>query len=43
MPIGAKVSLAHSRRRNMLDIIYLALALGAFGLLGALVAELRRL
>jgi len=27
----------------MLDILYLVLALGAFGLLGALVAGLRRL
>jgi len=27
----------------MLDILYLALALGAFGLLGALIAGLRRL
>ncbi len=30
-------------RRSMLDILYLALALGAFALFGALAAGLRRL
>jgi hypothetical protein len=43
MRFGRKVPHRKLMAADMLDILYLALALGAFALLGALVVGLRRL